>query len=180
MKKMIASLLASLLFAPVLALAQNIPTTYNAGGVGVPNYTLQSGGSFYGQLNNSGSASLWNLGFGSSQSTSGTAVLNWDSAGHIRLGGIGVPVVSSCGTSPSGAAGSDNAGDVSMGTVAATTCTLTFAAPYANVPHCFASNRTSKLSTVSQATTTTLVIVGTGAGAFANALDVIDYVCIGH
>lgn len=80
MKKLIAMMFAGLLLvAPVLAEAQNIPTSYNASGIGVPNYTLQSGGSNYGLLQNSAASSSWSLAFGTSQSVNGTAALTWDS-----------------------------------------------------------------------------------------------------
>lgn len=176
---MLSFVMIGILVVP--SMAQNAQGRYDANGIGSVSYSLNSGGSFYGQLFNSASSSLFSLGFGSSKSTVGTKVLNWDSAGHVLLSGIGVPAVSSCGTAPSVAAGSDNAGDVSMGTANVATCTLTFAAAYTNVPHCFASNRTSKFVAIAQATTTTLVIVGTNSGApFAVPGDVIDYVCLGH
>lgn len=184
MNKMIAGLLGlalSVMMFATPAVAQNSQGRYDANVIGGVSYSLNSGGSFWGQLYNAGSSSMWSLGFGSTKSTVGTDVINWDSSGHVLLAGIGSPIVSSCGTNPSVAAGSDNAGDVTMGTATpVTTCTVTFNASYTNVPHCFATNRTSKLSVIAQATTTTVVFVGTGAGGFANSGDVIDYVCLGH
>ncbi len=185
MKKLLAGLLGLVLSVMTVlpAVAQNGQGRYDAvAGNGV-NYTLNSYSAFYGQLFNSVATStgVWSLGFGSSKSTVGTDVLSWDSAGHVLLAGIAAPVVSSCGTAPSVAAGSDSAGDVTMGTISPTTCTLTFAAAYTNVPHCFVSNRTSQYVAIAQATASTLVIVGTvSGGKMAAAADVLDYVCIGH
>lgn len=184
MKKLLAGLLGlalSVMMVATPAFAQNAQGRYDANVIGGVSFSLNSGGNFWGQLINAGNSSLWSLGFGSSKSVVGTDVINWDSAGHVLLAGIAAPIVSSCGTAPSVAAGSDNAGDITMGTTSPTTCTLTFAAAYTNVPHCFAVNRTSQFVLIAQATTTTLTIVGTNSGGkMANPLDVIDYVCLGH
>lgn len=179
MKKMTAGLLGLVLsvLCVLPSVAQNLPRRYDAAGIGAVNYSLNSGGSFYGQEFNSGTASNWSLGFGSSQSTVGTGVLTWDSAGHTGLKGIGAPAVSSCGTNASAATGSDAAGDVSVGT-SATACTLTFAAAYAAVPHCFCSNRSTRSACVAQATTSAVILYGTGASIAAS--DTLDYVCIGN
>lgn len=81
MKKMIAMLFACLLFvAPVMVLAQNVPSSYNASGIGVPNYTLQSGGANYGLFQNSAAASSWSGAYGTSQTANGTAAFTWDSS----------------------------------------------------------------------------------------------------
>lgn len=187
MKRLIAGLmLASLLFAGTSQVAaQNKPMRYDSYAQGAVSYSLNSGGSYYGQLFNSGSASSWSLGFGSSQSTSGTSILSWNSAGHILMNGIAAPTVSAgCGTSPSAVSGSDNAGDVTLGVAnsAITTCTITFAAAYSSIPHCFVNNRTSQgVRPVAQATASTLVIVGSfSSNLIGNTSDVIDYFCVGN
>lgn len=78
MKKMIAMLFAGLLFsAPVCA--QNFPTNYYANAVGNPGFTINSGGSNFGQMCSSASASSWSLNYGTAQLTCGTAALTWDS-----------------------------------------------------------------------------------------------------
>lgn len=180
MKKLIAGLLGLALSVMCVmpSMAQNKVGRYDAANVGAPNYTLNSGGSFYGLLANSGSASQWSLGFGSSQSTSGTSVLSWDSNGHVFLGGVAAPVVSSCGTNPSVVAGSDQAGDLTMGTAVSTTCTLTFRNAFTTIPHCFVNDRTSKVPLMAQPTASTLVIVPSSGGIPAG--DIIDFFCIGH
>lgn len=183
MKKMIAGLLGLVLSVSFVmpSFAQNKVNRYDSMSVGAPSYTMNSGGSFYGQVVNSASASNWSLGFGSSQSTSGTSVLSWNSSGHIFISGIGTPVVSSCGTNPSVVSGSDQAGDLTLGSTAVATCTLTFTAAFTTIPHCFATNRTSNLVTLAQPTASTLVFEGSSSsGPFGNANDVIDYFCIGH
>lgn len=182
MKKLIAGLLGLALsvMCVVPSFAQNKVNRYDSMAVGAPSYTLNSGGSFYGQIVNSGSASQWSLGFGSSQSTSGTGVLSWNSAGHVFLSNVGsAPVVSSCGTNPSVVSGSDQVGDLTMGSVNATTCTLTFRTAFDNVPHCFVQNRTSNVVLLARPTVSTLVIVPSAAGMGA-ANDIIDYFCMGH
>lgn len=186
MRKLIAGLLGLVLSVTcaVPSFAQNKTNRYDALGVGQVSYSLNSGGSFYGQLFNSPTASNWSLGFGSSKSTQGTGVLTWNSAGHILMNGVQAPTASSCGTSPSAVTGSDNAGDVTVGSAvtATTSCTITFAVAYASIPHCFANNRTSKISVLAQPTASTLVIANTGspAATVANTNDVIDYFCVGN
>lgn len=181
MKKLIAGLLGLALsvMCVVPSYSQNKVNRYDSLAVGAPSYTLNSGGSFYGQIVNSGSGSNWSLGFGSSQSTSGTSVLSWDSSGHVWLSGVAAPVVSSCGSGASVVSGSDQAGDLTMGAAGATTCTLTFRTAFTTIPHCFVNNRTSKIVLMAQPTASTLVIVPSAGGMNA-ANDVIDYFCIGH
>lgn len=185
MKKVIAGLLGfvlSLSFV-VPSFAQNKPARYDASGIGQPNYTLNSGGSFYGQLFNSGSSSQWSLGFGSSQSTSGTGVINWNSLGHVFLGNTGAaPIVSSCGSNPSVASGSDMVGDLTLGSSGVATCTLTFAGAWTTVPHCFVQNKTNKSPVIGQPTASTLVAVPSNGpgGIVGTTNDVIEYLCIGH
>lgn len=216
MKKMIGVLLGlglglTLLVSP--AKAQNLVNRYDAYGIGQVNYSLNSGGSSYGQLFNSGSSSLWSLGYGSTQATAGTAVLSWNSSGQVGVGttapaassllevGTGngaaeslrvttkgilefhattAPTVSSCGTSPSVASGSDQAGDVTTGTSLSNSCTITFASAYTNIPHCFCSDRTTKSACIAQATSSTVVLAASSTVAPFVSSDVLDYVCIGH
>lgn len=190
--------------------AQNNTTAFNSYAVGVPGFTLNANGSNWGQVFNiAGLSGSWALGAGSAINANGTTVLSWNSSVQVGVGTsvpqvtsafeVGsqsavrirnngwleyhqaqVPIVSSCGTGASAASGTDMAGDVTIGSTPAATCTITFAESPSNIPHCFASNRTSKLVTIAQPTATTLVIVGSGAGNFSNANDVIDYVCLGH
>lgn len=199
MKKMIAGLLFSLSFALcVPARSQNLLGRVDTYNQGAPNYTANSGGSSYGQWASSASGSGWSLGYGTSQSVTGTAVLTWDATGLAYFGlatststafkangwvekkQATAPTVSSCGTGPSVAAGTDQAGDVTIGSLAATSCTITFAAAPTNIPHCACNNRTSKLPCYVQPTSTTAVLVGSGSGNMDNIGDVLDWVCSGH
>lgn len=183
MKKVIAGLLGLVLsvMCVVPVMAQNAQSRYDAVGMGQVNYSLNSGGSFYGQEFNSGSASNWSLGFGSAQNVVGTAVLTWDSKGHTGLVGIGVPAVSACGASSSNsvALGSDAAGDVSIGTGSNSSCTLTFAAAYAAIPHCFCNDRKTASTCIAQPGTTSVTFIGTTVSSFASG-DALDYLCIGN
>lgn len=184
MKKLLGIALAVLVYAGTPVSAQvsggpNLPNRFDANGIGTVSYSLNSGGSFYGQLFNSGTAANWSLGFGSAQSTSGTPVLTWDSNGHLLTHGIQAPAVSSCGTNPSVATGSDTAGDVTTGTSNSNSCTLTFSVAYAAIPHCFCSDRTTKAPCIAQATASTVVLAATATNAFLST-DVLDYVCLGH
>lgn len=184
MKMLLAGLLGLVLsvVCAVPSMAQNKQGRYDSAAVSNVNYTLNSGSSFYGQLFNSLSTSTgaWTLGFGSSQNSAGTAVLSWNSMGHVEVHGVQAPGVSACATTPSVAVGSDNAGDVTIGKGGAqSTCTLTFAAPFANIPHCTCSDRTTNIACVAQATLSTVVLVPTGSSSFAS-VDVLDYICLGH
>lgn len=101
--------------------------------------------------------------------------------GLVEFHSSAAPIVSACATAPSVAAGTDQAGDVTIGKGGnQATCTLTFASGgYSNIPHCFCSNRSTNIACVAQATATTLVMVPTGSSSFAS-VDVLDYVCFGH
>lgn len=174
---MLAGLMA---FASKPVMAQNKQGRYDANAVGAVNYSLNSGGSFWGQLFSSGSSSKWSLGFGSSQSTSGSGVLSWDSNGHVALNGMGqAPAISSCGSSPSVVTGSDQAGDVTVGSSASSTCALTFAVAYSVAPNCVCSNKSRVAPCNAQATTTTLTL-GSATNGSLTSTDVLSYICIGQ
>ncbi len=203
---LLAALLLGGNVAPVMA--QNNPGQYNASNIGTPGFTLNASGSNWGQVFNvAGQSGTWALGAGSSQTQNGTTVLSWNSSSQVGVGtavpqtssafevgstsalrvrGNGwlefhqqtPPALSSCGSGNSVVSGGDQAGDVTAGAGMAT-CTLTFAEAPSNIPVCFAYNRTSKTALVAQPTATTLVIVGTGAGNYNLANDVISWGCIG-
>ena len=96
--------------------------------------------------------------------------LRVDSAGHWISPAQVAPALTSCGTGPT-VNGTDAAGTVDVGTAAAG-CTITFAAPYANAPHCSVSSRagTQFSYTVS---TTGIVVTGVLSSS------AIDFTCIG-
>ena len=83
-------------------------------------------------------------------------------SGDIATGGD-KPTLTSCGTTPT-IRGSDSAGEVTVGSVAATGCTITFAAVKTNAPTCTITNQSS--STVNAMTytisTTALTVSQTG------------------
>lgn len=92
-----------------------------------------------------------------------------------------VPTAGTCGTSPSAVSGSDQAGDVTIGTSVSGggSCTITFKAAFTNIPHCFCSNRTTSVPCIAKATATTVVLAGTATNPFV-ATDALDYACFGH
>ena len=83
-----------------------------------------------------------------------------------RVFGTGTaPGVSSCGTSPPAAVGSDMAFSFTMGTADPTACTLSFATTFTNTPSCFV--QTSDIAfpssiTAASATAITVTVTATG------------------
>lgn len=93
--------------------------------------------------------------------------------GHIATIGT-APALSSCGTSPSILATStDNAGIVTVGSVSATSCTVTFATAYTTAPACIVTDDTSIVALKAATTTTTLIFSGTVITS-----DVVSYICM--
>lgn len=87
--------------------------------------------------------------------------------------------VSTCGTSPS-VTGSNNSGIITVGSVAATACTLNFATstnPWSSVPNCLVTNQSmSVVNAMTYAvTTSTLTISQTGLTG-----DILNYSCFGN
>ena len=77
--------------------------------------------------------------------------------GHIEVSST-TPVLTGCGTSPS-ISGNDYAGVITIGTGGiATSCTITFAAPWVNAPDCDSHHEASILYTQDVTTTTSDVI----------------------
>jgi hypothetical protein len=100
--------------------------------------------------------------------------LTIDSKAHVIHGGSAPAVSGSCGTSPS-VAGTDSAGKLTTGTVAPTSCTLTFSKAWGTAPSCFAQNETTANLVKAISTTTTVILSGTFV-----ASDVLSYACIGY
>lgn len=92
---------------------------------------------------------------------------HWDATGTI-------PTISSCGTSPT-STGSDYRGRITVGSVAATSCTLTFVNAFVNKPSCVYSEETeSVVNALSMVpSTTTLVFSQTGLTS-----NILDYDCV--
>lgn len=89
---------------------------------------------------------------------------------------ISAPTVSSCGTSPSiDAKANDRSGTVTVGTVTATSCTITFASAYASWNHCRVTAHSSITGLAYSYTLSAITITGTTLVS-----DVLDYDCDGY
>lgn len=98
---------------------------------------------------------------------------------HIIAGGT-TPGVSntsanSCGTTAATIVGKDNAGEVTVGATAGTSCTITFGTAFTNAPACTTTNETTANLLRATSTTTTVILAGTMAGG-----DKLAYICIGY
>lgn len=86
------------------------------------------------------------------------------------------PAVSSCGTSPSiDANATDNSGTVTVGTVAAASCTVTFNVAYTNFVHCRVTSQSTIASFAYSYTKTAITVAGTSLVG-----DLFDYECDGQ
>lgn len=110
-------------------------------------------------------------------SSTGTTLFSFDGNGHHGYGGT-APVLSSCGTSPSlSSDATDDSGTITVGSVSATACTLTFAAVRTNSPHCNITNQSMSVVNAMTYTesTTNFVVSMTGLTG-----DKLDYNCTGN
>lgn len=116
-----------------------------------------------------------------------TAVANFSgafsSAGRILVTGnltskqLSTAVaISSCGSGAS-VTGTNNTGTITTGT-GATSCTLTFGRAFANIPPCFANNRTGVLGVRAVPTASAVVFDTLVAASISSST--IDYWCIGR
>jgi hypothetical protein len=111
----------------------------------------------------------------------GVAAPNSDTRLHVKDGHVSVsatasPTLSSCGTNPS-IAGSDNAGKITMGSGALTSCTATFAAAWTNAPACATNDESaSAIVAATNSTTTTAMTIR----ATSLTSKVISYICVGY
>lgn len=97
-----------------------------------------------------------------------------DEYGHTLLGGP-PPVLSSCGTNPV-ITGNDKAGIVTVGSVSATGCTITFAFPYRSTPACIVQNQTGSITNAFNYTVTASAIT---VSETALTSDILNYQCNG-
>lgn len=95
--------------------------------------------------------------------------------GHLQIGQGVAPSLSSCGTNPE-IYGSDNTGNVIIGTGVVSSCTITFGTNFDNPPHCFANDGSAILLIRASSTVSTLVL--SVATTFQG--DYVDYWCIPH
>lgn len=93
--------------------------------------------------------------------------------GHINATGS-IPVVTSCGTSPI-ISGNDAMGQVTVGSITATGCTITFATPYEATPHCQLTNESMSITSALGYSETTAAITVTQATGLVG--DKLDYDC---
>lgn len=85
------------------------------------------------------------------------------------------PLLSSCGTSPT-VRGSNLGGEVTVGSVAATACTITFVPPFTNTPACTITNQSMSVVNAMTYTVSNSAIVVSQTGLTS---DKLDYICIG-
>jgi len=110
--------------------------------------------------------------------TSGSSLLNqsltFDNNAHISIGQSSAPTVGTCGTSPS-VNGTDTYGQITTGSTATTSCTLTFNTVFANAPFCSVSpvgGANSGLFVIPS--TTTMIIQYTSVTNWK-----FNYICLG-
>jgi len=98
---------------------------------------------------------------------------------HYAVGYL--PTVASCGTSPSIASGTDEAGDVTFGSSGAGSCTVTFASPALNIPHCVCNDSTTASTPCSiSSLSKTGLTLSSIAGSQFQANDRLDWLCLMH
>ena len=95
---------------------------------------------------------------------------------HIVASTTTSPALSSCGAGPS-IVGSDNAGKITMGSGALTSCTVTFASAWANAPACTTNDESSTaIVTVTNSTTGAAMTIR----ATSLTSKVVSYICVGY
>jgi len=110
----------------------------------------------------------------SSTASATTSLWRVDNIGHISASST-APTLSSCGTNPF-MTGDDSHGYVTVGSVAATGCTITFARAYLARPECTLSNESMSVVNAMTYTVSASAIVVTQTGLTG---DVLDYQCEG-
>lgn len=99
-----------------------------------------------------------------------------DQYGHVFASST-TPVLSSCGTTPSLSSDSnDFSGTITVGSVAATACTLSFGTPHTTGTHCVISEQTGSVVNVS---TYTEGLTGFTYSQTGLTSDKLDYICTG-
>lgn len=100
--------------------------------------------------------------------------------GHIHTKGTAPTVATNdCGSTSQGAIvtkSTDNSGSVTVGTVAPTSCAITFATTWTNAPNCVAVDDSNILAVKALATTTKLTISAVGSLQG----DVLTWICQGN
>lgn len=109
--------------------------------------------------------------------TSTGPIFAMDNNGHLVASST-TPVLSSCGTTPSlSSDSSDLSGTITVGSVAATACTLSFGVPHVTGTHCVISNQSMS---VVNAGTYSESLTGFTFSQTGLTSDKLDYICIGQ
>ncbi len=101
-------------------------------------------------------------------------VETFDYYGHLITSGP-APTLSSCGTTPS-VTGNDRTAIVTVGSVSATGCTITFAKPYASAPSCVVTNQSMSVVNAMTYTVSATAITVSQTGLTEA---ILNYNCLG-
>lgn len=116
-----------------------------------------------------------NIGIGTASPSSSLSVV-----GHIQTHGTAPTVANNdCGTTSQGtvvAKSTDVAGSMTVGTLAVTSCAMTFNSTWTNAPNCIVIDDSNILAVKASATTTKLTVASTTSMSG----DVLSYICIGN
>lgn len=123
---------------------------------------------------NNGQTNTTLFAIGSSTQSATTTLISVTNTGHI-MGSSTAPTLSSCGTAPS-ITGDDAHGYVTVGSVAATGCTITFANPYPAKPECTVTEETGSVANAFNYAVSASAIVITQTGLTS---DIVHYDCRG-
>lgn len=103
--------------------------------------------------------------------TTGSDIFRVDAFGHVSVPGPS-PTLSSCGTTPT-VVGSDSAFEITVGSVAATGCTATFAHAFSVAPVCTVTNQTVSVANAMTYTVSASAVVISQTGLTSDKVDVI-------
>lgn len=94
---------------------------------------------------------------------------------HLASAQATAPALTTCGTSPA-IAGTDTAGEVTMGTGTPTGCTITFNVAYVAAPFCIVTWQATPLASQSYSITNVAITLT----QTATSSNKVDYVCVGR
>ncbi len=132
----------------------------------------------YVMVNSSGNVGIGSLTPGAILDVAGKSRIT--AGGHSVSTGTAPTVANNdCGTTAQGtvtAKSTDNSGTMTVGTLAVTSCAMTFASAWVNAPNCVVIDDTNVLSVKASTTTTKLTVTATTSMSG----DVISYICQGN
>lgn len=108
-------------------------------------------------------------------SSTNAVVFSVDGNAHVKAGGS-APTLSACGTSPS-ISGNDTHGTVTVGSVSASGCTITFAVPFTSAPDCTLTNQSMSVTNAMTYTVSTTALTVSQTGLTSAKL---NYMCFGQ